>query len=159
MHRKITTADFEFIYGLYMHPQTNPYLLYEMMDAATFKPVFDELLVKEIVYVFEVSGVAAGMFKFITQQHRNAHTAYLGGVAIHPEYAGKGYGRQMLQEIIEMGRRQNLKRIELSVATFNDTAIHLYEKVGFVKEGVLRRYTWLVSEGQYIDEYMMSYLY
>lgn len=159
MIRKITAADFDFIYGLYMHPEINPWLLYEMMDANSFKPVFDDLLAKDIIYVFEVEKQPVGMFKFIQQQHRNAHIAYLGGVAVHPDYIGKGYARAMMSEILEQGRRMNILRIELSTATFNDKAIKLYESLGFVKEGVLRKFTHLKSEGRFIDEYLMSYLY
>ena len=159
MIRKITAADFDFIYGLYMHPEINPWLLYEMMDANTFKPVFDDLLARDIIYVFEAENKPAGMFKFMPQQHRNHHIAYLGGIALHPDFAGKGYGRVLMNEILELGRRTNILRIELSTATFNDKAIKLYESCGFVKEGVLRKYTHLKSEGSFVDEYLMSYLY
>lgn len=159
MIRKITAADANFIFGLYMHPDINPFLLYEMMDKKSFAPIFTDLLNRDIIYVYEVNTVPAGMFKFIRQQYRNAHIAYLGGVAIHPSFAGKGHGKKMLQEIIELGRELNLLRIELSTAVANDKAIHLYEKIGFVKEGVLRKYTWLKSEKRYLDEVLMSYLY
>jgi L-phenylalanine/L-methionine N-acetyltransferase len=159
MARKITAADFDYIYELYMHPAVNPYLLYELMDKVSFKPIFDDLLAKEIIYVYEENGIAAGMFKFIQQQHRNAHMAYLGGVGIHPDFSGKGHGKKMMQEVIDLGKELGIKRIELSTATINDAAIGLYEKMGFVKEGVLRKYTWLKSKGEFLDEVMMSYLY
>jgi len=35
----------------------------------------------------------------------------------------------------------------------------LYEKAGFVKEGVLKKYTWLKNENKFLDEVMMAYLY
>jgi L-phenylalanine/L-methionine N-acetyltransferase len=159
MARKITAADFDYIYELYMHPLINPYLLYERMDKASFKPIFDDLLAKEIIHIYEENSIAAGMFKFIHQQHRNAHIAYLGGVAIHPDFGGKGHGRKMMQEVIDLGKGLGIKRIELSTAITNDAAISLYEKMGFVKEGLLRKYTWLKSEGRFLDEVMMSYLY
>jgi L-phenylalanine/L-methionine N-acetyltransferase len=159
MVRKITAADFDFIYDLYMHPAINPWLLYELMDKETFKPVFDDLFSKGIIYIFSADGNEAGMFKLIHEEHRNAHNAYLGGVGIHPGFAGKGYGKKMMEEIIALGKEWGLKRIELSTAIINEKAIALYEKAGFEKEGVLRKYTWLVSEDRYIDEVMMSYLY
>jgi len=159
MTRKITAKDFDLVYSLYMHPQTNPWLLYEMMDINSFQPIFDDLLQKDIIYIYEAEGKAAGMFKLVHQLHRNSHIAYLGGVAIHPDFAGKGYGKKMLQEIIELGRKMNLLRIELSTATNNEKAISLYEKNGFAKEGILRKYTWLKSENRFLDEVMMAYLY
>ena len=142
-----------------MHPVTNPWLLYEMMDKASFQPIFNDLLEKNIIYLYNEDGTDVGMFKFIHQQHRNAHMAYLGGLAIHPDYAGKGYGLKMMQEIIALGKQMNLVRIELSTATINERAIRLYEKTGFEKEGILRKYTWFKNENRFIDEVMMSYIY
>lgn len=159
MIRKALTLDFEFFYMLYMHEQTNPYLLYEMMDRHSFQPIWSDLLQKQVLYVFEHDNNGVGMFKLIQLQHRNAHIAYLGGVAIHPDFAGKGLGNTMLQEIIELGKTMHLLRIELSTATSNERAIYLYEKLGFKKEGVLRNYTYLAGENRFLDEVMMSYLY
>lgn len=159
MIRNISTNDFDLIYSLYMHPQINPYLLYEVMDKDFFEPIFNELLDKDIIYVYEENDIEIGMFKLIRLQHRSSHIAYLGGLAIHPGFGGKGYGKKMLEEIIELGRQMNLLRIELSAAAINDKAIGLYEKVGFVKEGILKKYTWLKSENRFLDEVMMAYLY
>jgi len=159
MIRKITAADFDFIYELYMHPQVNPFLLYEQMNEDEFMPVFTDLLHKNIIYIFTTAGTDVGMFKFILQEYRNHHTAYLGGLAIHPEFSGKGYGGMMMQQILALGKTNNIVRIELSVSVYNHKAISLYEKAGFQKEGILRKYTHLVSENRYIDEQLMSYLY
>jgi putative acetyltransferase len=98
------------------------------------------------------------MFKLAPLTHRTDHIAYLGGVAIHPDFAGKGLGDYMLREILALAKQSGLLRIELSTATINDRAIRLYEKTGFQKEGVLRRYTHLKSEGRFLDEVLMSCL-
>ncbi len=159
MVRNITASDFDFIYKLYMHPQVNPYLLYERMDAALFIPIYKDLLEKNIIYVYQPEDELAGMFKIIHQQHRNSHVGYLGGLALHPSFAGKGYGLKMMAAIIELGKQMGLMRMELSTAVTNDKAISLYEKIGFAKEGVLRKYTWLKSENRFLDEVVMAYLY
>ncbi len=158
MIRKVTQEDFNFIYGLYMHPQVNPFLFYEMMDANSFKPIFDELLAKDVLYIFEDNGKAVGMFKLVPLAHRNSHIAYLGGLAIDPSSAGKGYGKTMLNEIIVYAKNQGFLRVELSVATINEKAIQLYEKIGFVKEGIFRKFTYLKSEDRFLDEVVMSWL-
>lgn len=158
MLRLATHEDFDFIYGLYMHPQVNPYLLYESMDAAAFRPVFDDLVERHVKYVFEADAVPVGMCKLVPMQHRNAHILYLGGVAIDPVFAGKGYGLNLMQEVIADATHHGFLRIELSVATENDKAIRLYEKAGFVREGVLRKFTWLRSENRFLDEMVMAYL-
>jgi L-phenylalanine/L-methionine N-acetyltransferase len=159
MTRKITETDFEFIYKLYFHPAINPYLLYEMMPKEAFWPIFQDLLAQDIIHIFEADGQAVGMFKLIPLQHRTSHINYLGGVAIDPDFSGKGYGSKMLEAIIDLGQQRGIKRLELSTATFNEKAIQLYKKHGFELEGVLRNYTFLKSENRFIDEQMMAYLY
>ena len=63
---------------------------------------------------------------------------------------GKGYGleatRLMLRYAFET---LNLNRVELNVFDFNRAAIHVYEKVGFVREGVRRESCFL--NGRYHD--------
>lgn len=158
MIRAATEQDFEFIYGLYMHPDINPYLLYEPMERDDFKPIFADLLTSKVLFIFGEADARLGMFKLIRLQHRTSHIAYLGGVAISPERAGSGMGAQMFREILTFARDQQIKRVELSVATYNQRAIRLYEKFGFQKEGVLRQYTHLRQENRYIDEQLMACL-
>ncbi|HEY9045669.1 MAG TPA: GNAT family protein [Ohtaekwangia sp.] len=160
MIRAADKKDFTFIYSLYMHPEINPYLLYEVMDATAFQPEFDALLARDILYVYEGDdGQAAGMFKFIPYTHRSDHVAYVGGLAIAPDRQGKGYGLRMMREIIELGNALHILRIELSTAVNNEKAIGLYERAGFQKEGVLRKYTHLKKENIFLDEVLMAYIY
>ncbi len=160
MHRKATQNDLKFIYNLYMHPQVNPFLLYEMMDIGKFKPIFDKLLADEIKYIFmDENSTPVGMFKLSPFTYRSSHIAYLGGLAIHPNYAGKGFGLKMMQEIINLANQKDYKRIELSAGTENLGAIKLYKKVGFEEEGIMRKYTYLKSEGRFLDELLMSFIF
>jgi len=158
MLRQATDNDFDFVYELYMHPQINPFLLYEQMDINDFKPVFEDLTKKKVLFVFEDEGVPTGMCKLVPQQYRNSHIVYLGGIAIHPFFAGKGEGIKMMNDIIDFAKQNGFLRIELSVASVNEKAIRLYEKAGFVKEGLLRKFTYLKSENKFLDEVMMAYL-
>ena len=158
MIRRMTHQDFDFIYGLYMHPQMNKYLLYEPMPETEFMPIFDDLLQKEVIYIFENSGSAAGKFKLVPCTYRSSHVAYLGGLAIHPSHSGKGLGSLMMKEILEYAKKTGMLRVELSAAVINEKAIRLYEKAGFQKEGILRKYTHLKMENQFLDEVMMAWI-
>ena len=156
--RKATQHDFDFVYGLYMHPEANPFLLYEQMDKEEFKSVFDDLLQRDVKYIYESEGTPVGMFKLVPNVHRAGHVVYLGGLAVHPSFAGKGHGFTMMNEIIQYATQQGFLRIELSVAISNVKAQRLYEKTGFGREGILRRLTYLRSENKMVDEVMMSWL-
>jgi L-phenylalanine/L-methionine N-acetyltransferase len=159
MHRKATQNDLQFIYDLYMHPQVNPHLLYEMMDIEEFKPIYEDLLADGIKYIFtDENSTPVGMFKLSPLKHRCNHIFYLGGLAIHPDFAGKGFGVKMMQEIMDFAKKNGCRRLELSAGTENQRAIDLYKKVGFEAEGVLRKYTQIKSQGRIIDELLMSYI-
>jgi RimJ/RimL family protein N-acetyltransferase len=54
---------------------------------------------------------------------------------------GKGYGSEALDMLLEYGFNEfNFHRIQLNVLEFNHSAIALYEKAGFVKEGLFREF-------------------
>jgi putative acetyltransferase len=159
MIRPANANDISFLFKLYMHPQVNAWLLYEPMSPEEFEPVFKDLLVKKILYIYEKEGSPAGMFKLVPQTHRNEHIVYLGGLAIDPVVGGKGQGYIMLQEILAYAGKKGFLRMELSVATTNERAIRMYERAGFQKEGVLRKFTYLKKEDRWLDEFMMAYLY
>jgi len=156
MLQPATENDAAYFYELYMHPAINPYLLYDPMPEEEFFPIFNELLDKKVLYVFKAGDIAAGMCKLVPQYHRNAHMLYVGGLAVHPEHQGKGYGLQLMNDIISFADQKGIIRIELSTAVGNSAAIRLYERAGFVIEGRLRNYTWFKNENRYIDEFIMS---
>lgn len=158
MLRKALPEDLPFIFNLYMHPQVNPWLLYDPMDIGTFEPIYHELLRQGIKYVFSSDGQDAGMVKLIPNQFRTSHVLYIGGLAVHPSLAGKGFGRSLIREIVSKTRGENFRRLELSVATINEKAIRVYEQEGFIQEGVLRQYTVLKDQNRYVDEVLMALL-
>lgn len=70
---------------------------------------------------------------------------------------GKGYGKEALKILIDYGFSiMDLHKIQLNVLEFNKGAIALYEKVGFVKEGVYREFV-LRNEKRY-DLYLYGIL-
>lgn len=70
---------------------------------------------------------------------------------------GQGYGTEATRLMIDYGfQTLNLHRIELEVYDFNPRAQHVYEKVGFVQEGVRRDA--LLWNGRYQNAIIMSIL-
>lgn len=53
------------------------------------------------------------------------------GFGVLPEYRGRGYGRQMLEEAIRLVRGRSQKTIKLEVDTNNLPALNLYQSCGF----------------------------
>lgn len=53
---------------------------------------------------------------------------------------GRGIGEQMLLKLLEEGTAMGVEAFTLEVRKSNDAAIHLYEKMGFVTEGVRKNF-------------------
>ena len=78
-------------------------------------------------------------------------------IYISPEYHGKGLGTQALKLLCSYGFNYlNLRRINLYTFVTNEVANHIYEKVGFVREGVLRKHT--KKNGELVDRYFWGLL-
>lgn len=71
------------------------------------------------------------------------------------EFWGKGYGSDALKIMVRYAfEEQKAERVFLKPRTVNSRAIHVYEKVGFKKEGILRHNE--LFERKWIDNLMMS---
>ena len=53
---------------------------------------------------------------------------------------GRGIGKQMLLKLLEEGTAMGVEAFTLEVRKSNDAAIHLYEKLGFVTEGIRKNF-------------------
>lgn len=70
---------------------------------------------------------------------------------------GKGYGTEAMRLALNFAFNElNLHRVQLSVFDYNERAIALYEKMGFVREGVYREY--LQRDGKRYDMYLYGLL-
>jgi len=84
-------------------------------------------------------------------------SAGLGIVIGRPEDRGRGYGSDALRALLGFGfGALRLERVWLDVHADNDGAQRVYERVGFVREGVLRHA--LFRDGRHLDLVRMSIL-
>lgn len=75
----------------------------------------------------------------------------------HPQVRGQGIGTWMIYQTLSFAfDLLKLHRVSLDVFSFNQRAIHTYEKVGFKHEGVLRDA--IKVDNQYVDDILMSML-
>ncbi len=88
----------------------------------------------------------------ISSIHRNAELQIrLGEVSSR----GQGYGTEAVELLLDFGFRDlNLHRIYLHVFSHNAAAIRVYEKSGFVREGLLRQTAYI--DGEYRDVILMG---
>ncbi len=60
----------------------------------------------------------------------------IDNVVVAEEFRGRGIAGELLQELIARGGMQGVEAYTLEVRVSNSAAIHIYEKLGFVSEGI-----------------------
>jgi len=83
------------------------------------------------------------------------HRVNLFAVYVTPKVRGKRVGTALLQEVVEYTKQMPLvEKINLTVVSTNETAIKLYEKVGFKSFGL--EHQAMKMNDSYVDEVYMS---
>jgi len=103
----------------------------------------------------EVEDKIVGTLTFMTEKRPRVQHGGEFGMSVLRKYWNQGIGAQMLTYLIEWARQTGtIRKINLRVRVDNLSAIHLYEKHGFVREG--RRTREFYLHGQFIDVFLMG---
>jgi ribosomal protein S18 acetylase RimI-like enzyme len=109
---------------------------------------------KTLILVAEVDGKVVGVGELkVGEFKKNSHTAELG-LAVTKEFRGLGVGKALMEEMLSRAEKMGVEKVCLSVFSTNNAAITLYEKFGFVVEGV-RKKQFKIGD-TYIDELLMA---
>jgi len=135
---------------------------------ASYKPVseqqhqewFEALRLRKDIELFGIRLLETGeligtcQLHSINKIHRNAELQIrLGNVSLR----GQGYGTEAVRLLLEFAFKDlNLRRVYLHVFSSNLAAIHVYEKAGFTREGLLRKAAYI--NGEYVDVVVMGIL-
>jgi ribosomal protein S18 acetylase RimI-like enzyme len=85
-----------------------------------------------------------------------AHIGSLG-IGVLAPYRGQGIGKALIEAALKKAKQKGLTRIELTVRENNASAIALYEKMGFEKEGVHKN--GVCIDGKYENHIFMALLF
>ena len=88
----------------------------------------------------KIIGIAEAKEKAGFYNQREAHTKSVS-ISVHKDFRSKGIGRKLMNSLIAEVRRNmpEVKILILSVFAVNKSALRLYESLGFVKYGVLKK--------------------
>lgn len=133
---------------------------YRPVHEAGHRSWFEEVQRRRDLVILGIRDVASGdlvgtcQLRAIDPVHRSAELQIrIGEVAAQ----GRGLGGAALRNLLRIGFRDlNLERIFLHVFEDNRRAMALYERAGFVREGVARRGAWI--DGRYKDVVLMALL-
>jgi RimJ/RimL family protein N-acetyltransferase len=141
--RRAEAADADFVAGLLAHDEVEPFLsarrpreraeLLELIERSQREPHSSG------VFVIEVEGERGGLMEFETANQRS-RIAYLGGLALLPDFRGRGVAEEAALELtrhllLDLG----FHRLQLEIYGFNEHAIRHAERIGFVREGAKRK--------------------
>jgi RimJ/RimL family protein N-acetyltransferase len=100
-----------------------------------------------------VDGRLAGMAGYFRQEAaRMRHKGVLVGMYVRASERGSGLADEIVNAVIAHARSR-VEILQLSVATTNERALRLYQRMGFATYATERRA--LKIDGRYIDEFLM----
>jgi ribosomal protein S18 acetylase RimI-like enzyme len=82
------------------------------------------------------------------------HVQELKALAVDPQLQGRGVGRRLVLAAADRARRRGARRLTLKVLGTNHVARRLYERCGFVVEGVAPEEFRL--RGRYVDDMLLG---
>ncbi|WP_035507705.1 GNAT family N-acetyltransferase [Halobacillus karajensis] len=85
--------------------------------------------------------VEGNLIGFLTVEPQGNRRVDLG-LGLHPDHTGKGEGEPFMEACLAMAKKEyKAERFTLSVATFNQRAITVYERAGFIRKGTFMQST------------------
>ena len=124
------------------------------VSQAQVKREIEELSQKKLEHdsftwvIEDTSGAAVGSIKTHNCDARNGTFSY--GVSVVREHQRKGYAAEAIQMILKYYFEElRYQKVSVAVHSYNEESIALHEKLGFVREGTLRRMVY--TRGEYFD--------
>jgi RimJ/RimL family protein N-acetyltransferase len=145
--RRAGPQDVEYLLTLEIEPDVAPFLsagraasreeLLEEVERSLVEPAaFGRLLIET---PFEREWRLVGAIGF-ERTNKRSRIARIGGLAIHPDFRGRGLGKAAVRELAKvLFGSLDYHRLEAGVYGFNQRGAAAIESAGFVREGVKRR--------------------
>ncbi len=158
MIREVKGSDFDALYDIYMDETINPYLSFEIMEKENFKPIYEALNKSGQHFALFEENILVSTMIVIRHPRRVSHVATLSTLATSSSHQGKGLTKYFLNQIIEMLKKDGIKRIDLMAEADNPKAIGFYQKMGFEIEGQLKNCYKRAYQDYFVDEILMAKL-
>jgi RimJ/RimL family protein N-acetyltransferase len=106
-----------------------------------------------LMVVAEADGELIGHLSAFGRENRPAEI----GMAVAKEWRGRGVGTALMRRSVDWARERGVHKLALQVWPHNEAARRLYEKFGFVQEGLLRAH-YRRQNGELWDAIVMGLL-
>jgi len=92
-----------------------------------------------VAHFWVADSTTAGIIGYIAC-YRAADTVQINNLAVLPDFRRQGIGEHLLSALLEWAQASQITTVDLEVRCSNESAIGLYQKMGFAKVGVRRAY-------------------
>ena len=141
--RLIESQDIEQVRKLHNHPETLKWLsdthpVTRVEQESWFKKISTSLTSRRYVVELCETGHLVGVFRLddIDMENKSAYV----GLDISIDFRRKGFALETYEAMIPfLFEELQLNRLSLITLETNHPAVSLYEKLGFIKEGILRQ--------------------
>jgi N-acetylglutamate synthase-like GNAT family acetyltransferase len=138
--RNATNEDFNNVFPLFKQLWPN-----KPINQEELRNVFDRGIKSDldVLLCFELNNNVIGFcaYAIVNNLWQEGYISYIYAMIIDDKYRGRGYGTNLLQEVINKSREQGMKRVELDSGFPREQAHKFYEKFGFEKRAYLFSYT------------------
>ncbi|MGN4443789.1 GNAT family N-acetyltransferase [Bacillus cereus group sp. MYBK79-1] len=153
--RAVEIQDARAIHRICIQDNVLPYMVFlPSMRVDAMENRIRNLAPNQFEFVAEYDGEVVGFVGLTQNPGRRSHSGDLF-IGVDSEFHNKGIGKALLTKMLDLADNWlMLERVELGVLETNPNAKSLYEKFGFVEEGV--KIANLKAHGKFINEIMMS---
>lgn len=139
--RNVIDDDYEGIAEIFSFPEVIAQTSQEANQPASFwRDLYQGYKDGCIERIADVDDKVAGHLTILLNSRPRRKHAASFGIAVHPEFQGKGVGKALMTDLLDIAdNRLGLVRVELVVFADNARAIALYEQFGFAHEGRQRK--------------------
>ena len=109
----------------------------------------------KLLILAEIEGQIAGLLGYTGDDRQRLRHAGEFGLTVTRTHWGLGLGTALIRIMIEWAKASRIvRKIDMRVRVDNERALRLYERLGFVREGVITRQ--FAVAGTFYDAYLMG---
>jgi aminoglycoside 6'-N-acetyltransferase len=151
--RPITETDLDALVAIIQSPGVREW----WWQSGDTERLRDSLASEGTEFVIEADGEIAGWLSFYEELDPGYRHASVD-LSLHPRFHAQGLGPDAIRTVIRwLADDRNHLRFTIDPSAENERAISAYEKVGFKRVGVLRRYE-MSADGTFHDGLLMDLL-
>jgi len=102
---------------------------YDQITSARFEKVITHP--DNELWIVKDEDLIIGMATLVLAHKLPATTAYIEHLVIDEKFRGKGYGKELIEKLIERARARGAQKIDLTTRPVREAANKLYQKLGF----------------------------